>query len=93
MHTLLLSLHTGVLSLWRVVRCLCACKGARNRGRRERGHGEVPRQENGPEAAAVLALAAAPLVAALKEMAASLAVPPVSTREATGTWSRCGRPR
>lgn len=84
MHTLLLSLHTGVLSRWRVVRCLRACKGARNRGRWERGHGEVPRQENGPEAAAVLALAAARLVAGLTTRATVRAALVVDIHAAAG---------
>jgi len=53
-----MQLHTGVCSLrlW-------------GRGR---GHGEVAGQENGPGAAAVLALAAARLGAALRERAAVL---------------------
>jgi hypothetical protein len=45
---------TLVLSLWPVFRCLCACKGARNRGETGEGYGEVAGQEDRPEAAAVL---------------------------------------
>ena len=52
---------------------LHATAGLAQPGRRERGHGEVAGQENGPEAAAAMAMAAAFLAARAGARAAPFA--------------------